>query len=168
MHNTCQTIPLRSCCIDILLHCMCLCLVCSVGAEPTLFDLLRHVVPAIAARWKMVGRDLGVERKVLNTVRYTERRAEGCAMELLAKWLHRAPGTGDQPRTWHSLLGTIETVIGPGEKERIEAELQTLLSLTSDFTLDDNCQENVSIYIIMCQITIIAYLLYVEHIHVSN
>ena len=145
MHNTCQTIYTPVVMLHwypISLH---VCLVCSVGAEPSLFDLLRHVVPAIAAQWKMVGRDLGVERKVLNTVQHTERSAEGCAMELLAQWLHRAPGTGDQPRTWHSILGTIEMVIGPGEKERIEAELQPLLSLTSDFTLDDNCQENVSI-----------------------
>ena len=116
-------------------------LVCSVGAEPSLFDLLKHVIPTIAAQWKMVGYALGVQHQVLNIVQYNERGVEDCAMELLARWLYRAPGTGDQPRTWHSVLGAVETVIGPGEKGQIEAKLQTLLSLS---VFDDNCQRNVS------------------------
>ena len=117
----------------------CLCLVCSVDAEPTLIDLLRYVVPAIAAQWKMVGYALGVEHKILNTVEYNEQRAERCAMELLAQWLHRVPGTRDQPRTWHSVLVAVETVIGPGEKGQIEAELLTMPSSTAESTvsLDD-------------------------------
>ena len=134
---------------NILLHCMCLYLMCSVGAKPSLSDLLRHVVPTIAAKWKMVGYALGVQREVLNTVEYNEQKAEGCAMELLALWLHRTPGTGDQPRTWHSVIGAVETVIGPGEKERIEAKLKTL---TTDSTLDDNCPKIVSVCIILCNI----------------
>ena len=122
---------------------MCLYLVCSVGAKPSLFDLLKHVVPTMAAEWKMVGYALGVQPEVLSTVEYNERRAERCAMELLALWLHRTPGTGDQPRTWHSVVGAAETVIGPGEKERIQAKLKTL---PTDSTFDDNCQTIVSTF----------------------
>ena len=124
---------------------MCSCLLCSVGAEPTLIDLLRQAVPTIAAKWKMVGYALGVQCEVLSTVEYNERRAEGCAMELLALWLYSTPGTGDQPRTWHSILGAVETVIGPGEKERLEAKLQTMSSSTSDSTFDANFQRKVSV-----------------------
>ena len=124
---------------------------CSVGAEPSLTDLLRHVVPTVAAQWKMLGYALGVKPEVLNTVEYNERRAERCAMELLALWLRRAPGTGDQPRTWHSVLEAVETVIGPGEKERIEAKLNTL---TTDSSLHDNCQKMVSICVILNNIII--------------
>ena len=123
---------------------MCLYLMCSVGAKPSLSDLLRHVVPTVAAKWKMVGYALGVEHEVLSTIEYDERKAERCAMELLAQWLYRASGTGDQPRTWHSVVGAVETVIGHGEKERIEAELKTL---TTDSTLDDDCPKIVSICI---------------------
>ena len=65
----------------ILFQCMCLYLHgCSVGAEPSLTDLLRHVVPTVAAQWKMVGYALGVQPEVLSTVEYNERRAERCAM----------------------------------------------------------------------------------------
>ena len=126
---------------------MCLYLVCSAGAEPSLIDLLRHVVPTIAAQWKMVGYALGVQREVLSTVEYNERKAEGCAMELLALWLYRTPGTGDQPRTWHSVIGAVETVIGPGKKKRIEAKLKTLMLVTTDSTLDENSQKIVSVCI---------------------
>ena len=94
-----------------------------------------------------MGYALGVQREVLNTVEYNVRKAEGCAMELLALWLCRTPGTGGQPRTWHSILAAVETVIGPGEKKRIEAKLKTLTSVTTDSTLDHDSQKIVSICI---------------------
>ena len=102
-----------------------------------------------------MGYALEVKREVLNTIECNERGVEECAMELLARWLYRNPGTNDQPRTWHSVLKAVETVIGPGEKEQIEAKLKTL---TTDSTLDDNCQKIVSI----CKIII------TRHVHVSK
>ena len=129
-------------CIDTLSHCMCLYLLCSIDAKPSLLDLLNHIVPTIAAEWKMVGYALGAEHEVLNTIERYEQRIKGCAMELLALWLHRAPGTGDQPRTWHSVLGAVKTVTGNRAVKKIERKLKTIES-----TLDDNCQKIVSICI---------------------
>ena len=121
---------------------------CFVGAKPSLLDILRLVVPTIAAKWQEVGQALGVERAILDTIRCSEQRVNGCALELLALWSQSAAGTGSQPRTWHSLLLAVEKVIGRREKERIEAEMQTLSPLSA---FDENCQKIVSVCI--CQAT---------------
>ena len=113
-----------------------------VGARPSLLDILRLVVPIIKEKWEGVGKALEVEHAFLNTVRYNEQRADGCALELLALWSQSAAGTGSLPRTWHSLLVAVETVIGPEERERIEADLHKQ-SPSSAF--DESCQKIVSV-----------------------
>ena len=104
------------------------------------------IVPNIAAKWYEVGQALGVEHTILNTIRRSEQRVDGCALELLALWSQSATGTGSQPRTWHSLLLAVDEEIGCREKERMEAKLQTLSPLSA---FDENCQKIVSICI--CQ-----------------
>ena len=119
------------------------CLVCCVGAKPSLLDILRLVVPTIVTKWKDVGQALGVKQAALDTVRRSEHREDGRALELLALWSQSAAGTGSQPRTWHSLLAAVETEIGRRERENIEAKLNTL---SPSPVFDENCQEIVSIY----------------------
>ena len=126
-----------------IVHTMFVCLACCVGGKPSLLDILRLVVPTIAAKWKKVGQALGVESEILDTVTRSEHREDGCALELLALWSQTTAGTGSQPRTWHSLLAAVETVIGCRERQKIEAKLNTL-SPSSAF--DENCQEIVSVY----------------------
>ena len=116
---------------------------CCVGAKPSLLDILRLVVPAIAEKWRELGQALGVEWIVMSTVMRSEQRAYGCALELLALWSQNAADTGSQPCTWHSLLAAVETVIGHREREKIEAKLNTLSPSTA---FDENCQEVVSVY----------------------
>ena len=116
--------------------------VCFVGSKPSLLDILRLVVPTIAAKWEEVGQALGVERAILNTVRHSEQRVEGHALELLALWSQSAAGTGSQPRTWHSLLVAVEKVIGHRQSDRLKAKLQTLSPLSA---FDESCQEIVSV-----------------------
>ena len=118
---------------------------CFVGSKPSLLDILRLVVPIIAAKWEEVGQALGVEHTVFYTVSRCEQRVEGCALELLALWSQSAAGTGSQPRTWHSLLVAVERVIGPEGREKMEAKLQTLSPLN---VFDESCQEIVSVYIL--------------------
>ena len=131
----CQTEPIP---------CLFVCLVCFVGAKPSLFDLLRLVVPTIAAKWEEVGQALGVEHAIIETVRDSKQRADGRALEVLDRWSQSATGTGSQPRTWHSLLVAIEKEVGPKERERLQAKMQTL-SLSPAF--DENCQKIVSVCI---------------------
>ena len=119
------------------------CLVCCEGAKPSLLDILRLVFPTIVTKWKEVGQALGVEHEALDTVRRSEHREDGCALELLALWSQSAAGTGSQPRTWHSLLAAVETVVRCKEREKIEAKLSTL---SPSPVFDENCQEIVSIY----------------------
>ena len=126
-----------------VVHTMFDCLVCCVGAKPSLLNIVRLVVPTIVTEWKEVGQALGVEREALATVRRSEHRADGRALELLALWSQSAAGTGSQPRTWHSLLAAIETVIGRRERDKIEAKLNTL---SPSPVFDKNCQEIVSVY----------------------
>ena len=131
----CQTEPIP---------CLFVCLVCFVGAKPSLFDLLRLVVPTIAAKWEEVGQALGVEHAIFDTIRRSEQRVEGCALELLALWSQSAAGTGSQPRTWHSLLVAVERGVGPKERERLQAKMQTL---SPSPAFDENCQKIVSVCI---------------------
>ena len=88
-----------------------------------------------------LGKALGVKHAVLYTVRRSEQRDDGCALELLALWSQSAADTGSQPRTWHSLLAAVEIVIGCREREKVEAELNTL---SPSPAFDENCQEVVS------------------------
>ena len=123
-------------------QCLFVCLVCCVGAKPSMLDILRLVVPIIKEKWEGVGEALEVEHAVLNTVKYNEQRADGRALELLALWSQSAAGTGSLPRTWLSLLVAVETAVGPEKRERIEADLHQQ-SLSSAF--DENCQKIVSV-----------------------
>ena len=126
-----------------VVHTMFVCLACCVGAKPSLLDILKLVVPNIAKEWKELGQALGVKSAVLDTVTRSEHREDGCALELLALWSQSAAGTGSQPRTWHSLLAAVETVIGHRERQKIEAELHTLSPAPA---FDVTCQEVVSVY----------------------
>ena len=126
-----------------VVHTMFVYLAGCIGAKPSLLDILRLVVPTIAAKWKEVGQALGVESEILDTVSCSEHREDGCALELLALWSQSAAETGSQPRTWHSLLAAVETVIGHRERQKIEAKLNTL---SPSPAFDENCQEIVSVY----------------------
>ena len=106
------------------------------------------IIPTIAEKWKEVGQALGVEHAIFDTIRHSEQRVDGCALELLALWSQSAAGTGSQPRTWHSLLLAVEKVIGHREKERIEAQMQIL---SPSLAFDEKCQIIVSVCI--CQAT---------------
>ena len=97
----------------------------------------------IAPKWRELGQALRVESEVLDTVRHSEHRANGCALELLDLWSQSAAGTGSQPRTWHSLLAAVEKVIGREEREKIEAQLN---KLSPSPAFDGGCQEVVSVY----------------------
>ena len=117
-----------------------------IGAELTLIGLLKFVVPVIASQWTLVGYALGVTCEVLDTIAEVWKmlgrarglgvdsmwNALGCATELLDRWLHRIPGTGHQPRTWQSVLGAVQTVIGPEAKWTIKVGLKTATSLSLD------------------------------------
>ena len=125
------------------IQCLSACIVCCVGAKPSLLDILRLVVPAIATNWMELGQALRMECAIFDTVRCSEQREDGCALELLALWSQSAADTGFQPRTWHSLLAAVETVIGRREREKIEAKLNTL---SPSPAFDENCQQLVSVY----------------------
>ena len=135
LSHVCQTEPIP---------CLFVCLVCFVGAKPSLFDLLRLVVPTIAAKWEKVGQALGVEHAIISTVKHSEQREDGRALEVLALWSQSAAGTGSQPRTWHSLLVAVERGVGPKERERLQAKMQTL---SPSPAFDENCQKIVSVCI---------------------
>ena len=122
---------------------------CFVGAKPSLLDILRLIVPIIAAQWEEVGQALGVERAVFDTIRRSEQREEGCALELLDLWSQNIAETGSQPRTWHSLLVAVGTVIGRRERESLKAKLQTLWPLDkSSQTIVSVCVYCVGVYIL--------------------
>ena len=128
-----------------VVHTMFVCLACCVGTKASLLDILRLVVPTNAAKWRELGKALGVENAVLDTVRRSEYREYECALELLAQWSQSTAGTGSQPRTWHSLLAAAKKVIALGDWEKLEAELKTLSPSPSP-PFDKNCQEVVSVY----------------------
>ena len=126
-----------------VVHTMFVYMACCVGAKPSLSGILKLVVPTIAVMWRELGQALGVKSAVLDSVTYSEHRAEGRALELLGLWLQSTAGTGSQPRTWYSLLAAVEIVIGRRKREIIEVKLNTT---SPSPAFDENCQEVVSVY----------------------
>ena len=75
--------------------------------------LTEHVVRHVAADWYQLGLFLGVEARVLDTVKtdYSKDATEACTV-MLGKWLDGAPGTGEKKKEWGTLLEAVGEAIG--------------------------------------------------------
>ena len=95
--------------------------------QPPSLELIYHlVVPKMASEWHKVGVLCGVTVEVLKVIREDASDTTRRCSRMFESWLERAPGTGNKPRTWSTLLEAVQSGYGAATREGIEAELRSL------------------------------------------
>ena len=78
---------------------------------PTLSKLNSDVIRYVAPDWELVGYHLGFENCLLGIIQADNPRSvERCCHQVFVKWLSHADGTGENPRTWRSVLLALRTL----------------------------------------------------------
>ena len=92
-----------------------------VSSTPDMSDVDELVVTEVAANWQRVALRLGVEGHVSEAVlRNRPNDSTGACQDMLNRWLRRDPHTGEEERTWSTLL----TALGRAGFEELERRLQ--------------------------------------------
>ena len=92
---------------------------------PSLELIYRVVVPKMASKWHRVGVLCGVSVEVLSVIREDASDTTSRCSQMFESWLEKAPGTGNRPRTWSTLLEAVQSGYGAATSESIEAELRS-------------------------------------------
>ena len=98
--------------------------VTSLSDLPTLRDIVCFAVPRVAPKWYDVGIVLDVRSFVLDGIAH-EQKSPDQPRTLFVKWLQKSPGTGNQTRTWKSVLEAVEIICGQGTMEEIRTAVLT-------------------------------------------
>ena len=96
--------------------------------SPSLELIYCLVVPKMASEWHTVGVLCGVTAEVLRVIREDASDTTRRCCRMFESWLEKAPGTGNKPRTWSTLLEAVQSGYGAATREGIEAELRSLRS----------------------------------------
>ena len=92
-----------------------------VSSTPGMSDVDELVVTEVAANWERVALRLGVEGRVSEVVlKNHPNDREGACQDMLDCWLRRDPHTGEEERTWSTLL----TALGRAGFEELERRLR--------------------------------------------
>ena len=92
-----------------------------VSSTPDMSDVNELVMTEVAANWQRVALRLGVEGCVSEAVlKNHPNDREGACQDMLDRWLKRDPHTGEEERTWSTLL----TALGRAGFEELERRLR--------------------------------------------
>ena len=92
-----------------------------VSSTPDMSDMDELVMMEVAADWQRVALRLGVEGCVSEAIlKNNTKDHEGACQDMLDRWLRRDPHTGEEERTWSTLL----TALGRAGFEELERRLQ--------------------------------------------
>ena len=92
-----------------------------VSSTPDMSDVDELVVTEVAANWERVALRLGMEGRVSEGVlKNHPNDCEGACQDMLDRWLRRDPHTGEEERTWSTLL----TALGRAGFEELERRLR--------------------------------------------
>ena len=80
----------------------------------------------MASEWHSVGVLCGVTVEVLRVIQKDASDTTSHCRRMFESWLEKAPGTGNKPRTWCTLLEAVQSGYGAATREGIEAELRSL------------------------------------------
>ena len=108
-----------SSCIVFLLH-------TDLERTPNLKLLRSHIIPRVTAQWQKFGLFLGIDQAKLDTL-VKPSNHNGVTVwceEMFKLWLKGESDTGDEPRTWESVLGAVTDAIGGGVAKEIERKLR--------------------------------------------
>ena len=91
--------------------------------RPSLSDLDDKVVKSVSNKWFSTGRELNIEKNVLETIQKSSGNTEKSCREMFKCWLAKEQGYGALPRTWSSVLHAVENSCG----NEVSRELSELL-----------------------------------------
>ena len=92
-----------------------------VSSTPDMRDVDELIVTEVAANWQRVALRLGVEGCVSEAVlKNHPKDCEGACQDMLERWLRQDPHTGQEERTWSTLL----IALGRMGFEELERRLQ--------------------------------------------
>ena len=92
-----------------------------VSSTPDMQDVDELVVTEVAAKWQRVALRLGVEISVSNIVlKSNPNDCKEAFRDMLDRWLKQDPHTGEEERTWSTLL----TALGRAGFEELERRLR--------------------------------------------
>ena len=92
-----------------------------ISSTPDMSDVDELVVAEVAADWQRVALRLGVEGRVSEAIlKNHPNDHEGACQDMLDRWLRRDPHTGNEERTWSTLL----TALGRAGFEELERRLR--------------------------------------------
>ena len=84
------------------------------------------VVPRMVAQWFPVGLQCGINTDILCTIcKEFPANTQNCCTQMFDSWLQNAPGTGDMPRTWATVLEAVRMYYKEVVTDHITAELQS-------------------------------------------
>ena len=110
MPNAEQTLPCTSTLLD-------------VSSTPKLHNVLELVVPSVASKWRFVATHLKVEPCVIDIISNNHPKdCEGACWDMLKRWLGKERNTGEEKRTWSTLLTALGKAGFDGLKERLRRE----------------------------------------------
>ena len=83
----------------------------SLRAAPNIDDIRVLVIPHVLLMWHVLGLQLGIHEAILSAIEGDARRNRSVlskqAIEMFRLWLDGAEGTGDQDRSWSTILRTL-------------------------------------------------------------
>ena len=82
----------------------------------------------MASEWHKVGVLCGVTAEVLRVIQEDASDTTRRCCRMFESWLEKAPGTGNKPRTWSTLLEAVQSGYGAATRVGIEAQLKLLRS----------------------------------------
>ena len=80
----------------------------SLRAAPNIDDIQVLVIPHVLPMWHVLGLQLGIHEAILSAIESDARRNRSIlskqAIEMFRLWLDGVEGTGDQDRSWSTIL----------------------------------------------------------------
>ena len=80
-------------------------------------------MPRVAPKWYDLGLALDIQPFVLDGVAHQQEKADR-PREMFAKWLEGSPDTGNQLRTWQTVLDAVGMICGSAAVEDIRTAVQ--------------------------------------------
>ena len=102
----------------------CVCALLDVSSTPDMRDVDELVVTKVSANWQRMALRLGVEGCVSEVVlKNHPNDCEGACQDMLDRWLRAERHTGEEKRTWSTLL----TALGKAGFEELERRLPQVI-----------------------------------------
>lgn len=94
-----------------------------VSSRPRLNDVFQQVVTPVAAKWESVAISLGIETCMIDIISKNHPKdCQQACLDMLKRWLSKEHYTGEEERTWSTLLSALEAADCAELRQRLQRE----------------------------------------------